>query len=242
MMQDSVSASIEVPLLLHKEDRQDAMLQETYAMQQNTEDQLAELPNQLREQLYTLQSELDMHGELVRRYGTALVPQARLSVESMLAAYASGMMPLDDVFMALDRALATENEYEQQQIHYVHVLADLQVATAGVFDPAPHMAAAALPAPSGGSIGDAVGGLAVAPPAEEGLQLPQVPFDPAETSGPSADDDATAPPFVDNLALPLPAAGEPVGQDEPPETSDFYAPFIPGTARQDPADKEKQHE
>src|SRR4029079_19175536 len=101
-------------------------------------------PNRLARVLANLQSELDMHSDIVERYRTVVVPQARLAVESMLEAYASGTpvagpamqggtmpMQLDDVIMSLQTALDAENEYEQQQIHYVHVLADLQVATAG---------------------------------------------------------------------------------------------------------------
>ena len=57
-----------------------------------------------------------------------------------------------------------ENEYEQQRIHYVHVLDDLQVATAGVFDPAPYMTVPAEPLPDGEDLRESVGGLAVPNP------------------------------------------------------------------------------
>jgi hypothetical protein len=176
-----------------------------------------------------------MHGALVERYRAALVPQARLSVESMLAGYASGMMQLDEVFMALDRALTVENDYEQQQIHYLHVLADLQVATAGVFDPAPHLQVSAPPLAEVPSAA-ARGGLALAPPVEDGLALPPVPVD-DDPLAPGAGADATAgpaAPFVEELGLPpadAAAAADASGEQDASgvqDASGFYQPFVPG--------------
>jgi outer membrane protein TolC len=226
-MQDSFTASIEVPLLTHKEERQDAAVEQAYAQQRTAEDRLGIVPNRLQRELANLQSELDMHGDLVARYRTAVVPQARLTVESMLEAYASGMMQLDEVVMALQAALDAENEYEQQRIHYVHVLADLQVLTAGVFDPAPHLAFGLDAAsPGGQALGESVGGLVI----------PVLP----EQSSAAVPGAAAAPaPFVQELALPDPAPAEPdppatdpVPPGAPPAADhDFYRPFVPQGGR-----------
>jgi cobalt-zinc-cadmium efflux system outer membrane protein len=208
-MEDSFTASIAVPLLTHKEDRQDAAVQQAYAEQLTAQDEEAVIPNRLQRELANLQSELDMHGDNVEHYRTIIVPQARLTAESMLQGYAAGTIDLDEVVMALQTALDAENDYEQQRIHYVHVLSDLQVLTAGVFDPAPHMAHGAEPPPAGQPIGDSVGGLVIPNP-------PDAPAGAAD-SRPSAGGAGPDAPFIDSLALPdiaPPAAAGTPGKDQ----------------------------
>jgi hypothetical protein len=227
MMEDSFTASIEVPLMLHKAERQDAALQEAYADEKSTEDKQAVIPNRLARVLANLQSELDMHSDLVERYRAVVVPQARLTVESMLEAYASGAsmqgslpMQLDDVVMSLQTALDAENEYEQQQIHYVHVLADLQVATAGIFDPGPYMCVPSDNVMGGQGVGESVGGLAVPDPLFEGEN--------AELQPPPDAEDVPTPPFVQQLDLPSEST-PPAGPTD--DDASFYEPFVPQKAK-----------
>ena len=248
-MEDTITAGVEIPLHTNKEERQDARVQEMYAQQAVTEQEMLALENRLRAQLETLQFELQMHSDLVDIYRKVLVPQARLALDSNIAAFAANMMDFSDLIMSQQSLLEQEEELQQNYIHILHTLADLQVVTAGVFDPTNYTAVSvnldyAEPALSEDELDQLLEPERRAPrsstPLVEDLGLPQVvPAPPGvlpplavpeqELLPPPANADGGSSTAVDGL----PAAPEaPVEQGVDDERAadpadDFYAPFVP---------------
>ncbi len=141
MGQDGLMAGVEIPLFTHKEERQDAMVQEAHAEREKTDDEQAALENSLLSELEEFQYELRMHSQLVELYRKGLVPQARLALDSNIAAYSANMMDLSDLVMSQQTLLTQQQELEQNYIHIIHTLSDLQVMSCGAFDPQPYMVA-----------------------------------------------------------------------------------------------------
>jgi cobalt-zinc-cadmium efflux system outer membrane protein len=87
---DTYSLEVEIPLFLNKEERQDARLQEMYAEKAVIKDESDAVMNEYITRIKNLQVEMRMHGELVDLLRLGTVPQARLALESSIAAYAAG--------------------------------------------------------------------------------------------------------------------------------------------------------
>jgi outer membrane protein, heavy metal efflux system len=227
-MHQTYSVEVQVPLFLNKEERQDAMLQEQYAEKAVLSDEQTALINEYSARLQTLQVELRMHGELVDLLRLGTVPQARFALDSNIAGYAAGMMDFNMLIMAQQSLLDEEQALEQNYIHILHTLTDLQVLTLGAFDPLPYMVAplqpvraadapvvtpsAELPAAAevaaGWSDGAAqprseVDGM-VAP--AEGIEPEALASEPSTSSGrlPAAEIENTQGSFTDDIGLPDP--------------------------------------
>lgn len=181
-MRDMLTAGVMVPLTLNKAERQDAQVQEAYAMQAMLGDQMRQQENQLQSAIATQVVDLNRRRELIELNRTGLLPQARLALDSNIAGYAANMMDLSDLFMSQQTLLDAELELEQNYNAYLQGLAKLQVLTGGAFDPSPY--------------------LVVSLATKDELAAIKVP---------AADEEPAAPaptPFVDALDLP---AGEPAG-------------------------------
>jgi len=139
-MQDSYSFEVRVPLFLHKEEHQDAYAQEQYAQKAVITDQAQGIADSFFVRLEGLEAELGMHGKLVDQLRLGTVPQARLGLESNLAAYAGEQVDYSDLLMSEQSLLDQETDLEQNYIHILHTLADLHILTLGAFDPAPYFA------------------------------------------------------------------------------------------------------
>lgn len=211
---DMLTAGVMVPLQLNKAENQDAKVQEAYAMQAMTADEMRDQENKLATDIATQSVDLQRRRELIELSRTGLVPQARLALDSNIAGYSANKMDLTDLLMAQQALLDAELELERGYIAYLRALAALQVATAGAFDPTPYLSPSLhLDVP------------AVSVPAQE----------PAEPR--------TATPFVDALNLPqtgeTPGTSEAAPAGPGGKQDDFYAPFAPRRDKKD-GDGDKQ--
>ncbi|MCC7479380.1 TolC family protein [bacterium] len=238
MGQDMLMAGVEVPLFTHKEERQDAMLQEAQAERAMVDDEREALENMLLSELETFQHELNMHAQLVELYRKGLVPQSRLALDSNIAAYSANMMDLSDLIMSQQSMLTQQQELEQNYIHILHTLTDLQVMSCGVFDPAPYM----LPDPEAGAMNGLSQPFDLANQAiAESTRIPAPRFrtldgedQPPHIDASPGDSDGG---FIDELKLPpgprpqpepdVKAEPEPAVQEAKP-LDPFYQPFEPG--------------
>jgi hypothetical protein len=177
--------------------------------------------NDIYTKLCDRQLELKMHSQLAEMYRSALVPQARLALQSGIAGFSADMLDLSDLIMAQQNLLRQETELERSYLNILHTLADLQIISGGAFDPSPYLIASVEQPPA------AAGRIAIPQPAAEPAASPGVP--------------RTEPSFVDQLGLPVPETGpapEPAGaqeesadagkaeQPDEPE-DDFYKPYVP---------------
>jgi len=220
---DFISAGIMFPLFTHKEEKQDAAVQESAAMLDVTTDKIAVLENSLATRIEMLLIEATRLHDTSALYRDALVPQARLALDSSIATFAANKLDLSDLVKAQQQLLTLELELEQQYIDYLAVLSELQVITAGAFDPAPYLASIAAPGPE-----DVQSTLLLEPiPAEfqdddiepgsfiEGLDLP---------SGESAAEEVPSEPD---------ASGEGASGTSDPGDGGFYQPFEPKDGEND---------
>lgn len=138
-MRSLVSASVSIPLFTHKEARQDAMVQEARAERASVDDMKGMLTNMLATQITGMELELAEDNEVIALYSTALVPQARLALESELRSYAAEGAELDDLIMSQLSLLNLQQELELRHISYLANLARLQIVTAGAFDPTAYL-------------------------------------------------------------------------------------------------------
>jgi outer membrane protein, heavy metal efflux system len=138
-VRDLLNISVSIPVFTHKAERQDAAVEEQVARQDMLVQQRAELENELATRLGLMQIELDRNVELAQRYRSALVPQARLALDSMIAGYAANQTELDELLLAQADLLNYEWGLEELSIDYLASLTQLQVLTAGAFDPAPYL-------------------------------------------------------------------------------------------------------
>ena len=245
---DLISAGIAFPLQTHRRERQDAAVQEAYAGLNVTASKAETRRNMLATRLGSLRVEQDRIHELAGLYRDGLVPQARLTLDSMIAGYAANQIDLAELLTAQQNLLAYETELEQLYIDYIAVLHELQIASAGAFDPAPYLAVPGAAGISGHTgVDDALDESIAAAELERTTQVldttPGVTVD-SRTQAP-----AIAQSFLAGLNLPrttvdAPAdeaeAGEaePVTQAETAESEtndDFYQPF---KAREDGQDDE----
>jgi outer membrane protein TolC len=230
---DFISAGIMFPVFTHKEERQDAKVQETYAMLDVTASKREALANMLETRIAVLAVEANRLKDSIDIYSNALVPQARLALDANIDGFAANKIDLSELFMAQRMLLSYEQDLEQKYIEYIGALAELQTITAGEFDPRDYV----LP-----------GGDSALAGSHSGIELPEAePFAtvPAEQFIPPTKDG-----FIGGLALPEhpAAAGEPgessaepapesaspadeAAQDEPaedlPDNGGFYEPFTP---------------
>ena len=138
-MRDLLAFNVAVPVFTHKAERQDAAVQEQAARADMLNQQQAALENELATQLGLLQLDLERIAELSTRYRTALVPQARLALDALIAGYAANQTGLDELLLAQGELLAYELELQQLSIDYLATLTQLQISTGGAFDPAPYL-------------------------------------------------------------------------------------------------------
>lgn len=224
---DMLSAGIMVPLSLNKKERQDAQVQEAYAMQQMLADQMRVRENTLQSDIAAQRIELERRGELIEVSRVGLVPQARLALDSNIDNYAANMMDLSDLVMAQQTLLNAELELEQNYIAYLAGMARLQVLTGGAFDPAPYLA------PSLAS--DADQPVVEVPDAThldtDGVNTPFVdalglPDSSAQDSSPVPEAESVVPAVE---ALPAPEARSEQPEQAAPETpsDSFYDPYQP---------------
>ncbi len=134
--QDSYIFEVRFPLFLHKEERQDAALQEQYAQKAVISDVAEASAALFIVELEGMQAELRMHGKLADLLRLGSVPQARLALESNIAGFAANMMDFNELIMAQQSLLEQELDLEQNYIHILHTMTDLHVLTLGAFDPA----------------------------------------------------------------------------------------------------------
>jgi outer membrane protein, heavy metal efflux system len=228
-MHDSIKASVSFPLSLHKEEKQDAKVQEMRAEGEMTRAEGAVIRNEVKTQLGYLELEMQMHSKLAAMYADALVPQARLALESAIGGYSADMMDLSDLLMAQQNLLTQETELERNYIHILHVLADLQIVSAGAFDPAPYMLATTELDSAASTVSVPPG---AAPPPSRGQAA-------AEQAGSARDTG-----FVAGLGLPSDATNDDGGKDDGSKNDDvktdsaasdvatgddgdFYRPYTP---------------
>ncbi|MCB1218202.1 TolC family protein [bacterium] len=138
-MRNMVSAGVSFPLMTHKEERQDAALQEARAERALVDDSRAMLVNNLETQITGLELALAEDCEIIRIYRDVLVPQARLGLESELRSYAAEGAELDELVKSQLGLLNLQQELELRNISYLANLARLQILTAGAFDPGPYL-------------------------------------------------------------------------------------------------------
>ncbi len=242
---DFFSAGVTIPLFTHKAERQDAALQAAYAALDVTDSNRGILENALATQLGTLQADIGRIVEISRLYRDGLVPQARLTLDSTIAGYAANQVDLADLLMAQQTLLSYELELEQLYIEYLAALSQLQVLTAGVFDPQPYLA------PDPGLTEDSTVFTIPLDELTEPHMFP-VPDEEHQIDEAAGQVPALNPRFIESLDLPVAAAsenvevaapavrntGEPMIEPEiiPSEPKgDFYAPYRPSA-------KEKQND
>jgi len=186
-LKSMIGAGIMFPLFTNKADRQDAKLQENYAMLQNTGDQKLAMENMLATMIGGMKVQLTQMTEMIELYRKGIVPQARMVLDSGLAAYAANMLDLSELIRSQQKLLDSQLELEQDYIKYLGMLAELQVSTAGAFDPRSYLA------PSLGPQSSAVQ-----------QELPEVPAPPRVEQPLDAptDDQQSVGPFVEQLGLP----------------------------------------
>lgn len=245
---DFFSAGVSIPLFTHKAERQDAALQEAYAALDMTASMQRKMENMLATQLGTLKVDLDRIVEVSALYRNGLVPQARLALDSTIAGYAANRVDLSDLLKAQQMLLSYELELEQLSIDYLAGLSQLQVLTAGTFDPLPYLALQL-----NGEVSTAV---SIPQGVEAQLAAEELAHGEESTeSQPAAEDEVPliGPSFLEELGLPpqaappaepddennaegddgnpqtdaeQPPADEPAENDGQAEDS-FYTPFVP---------------
>jgi outer membrane protein, heavy metal efflux system len=297
---DMYSLEVEIPLFLNKEERQDARLQEMYAEKAVIKDEGDVVLNEYTTRIKNLQVEMRMHGELVDLLRLGTVPQARLALESSIAAYAAGETPssgassmsggsagmastmggppaigagenaeeaeaggvldggmgsssamgpampatgFNTVLLAQQALLTQEQELEQNYIHILHVLADLQVLTLGAFDPKPYMVTALEPVkaatepvvvePAAPAPEDAV---VVTPRTEAPIIGGETPSDSGLPQAEISESEAGHH-FIDSLNLPIRAV-ESENEDRPARDSSGEVVEIPVVPRKSEASPE----
>ena len=155
---DMISAGVSIPLFTNKQEKQDAKLQEQYAVLALTADRKLVVENMLLTRLSAIQVEIDLLAATSELYRTALIPQARLALDSSIASFAANRLDFSELIKSQQSLLNHELELEQKYISYLNALAELQVVSAGAFDPAPYL----VPSPGLG-IGIADAGLLSVP-------------------------------------------------------------------------------
>ncbi len=138
-MRSLVSAGISFPLQTHKEERQDAAVQEARAERALVDDSKALLTNNLATQITGIELELAEDSDIIAMYRDVLVPQARLGLESELRSYSAEGVVLDELIKSQLGLLNLQQELELRHISYLANLARMQILTAGAFDPAPYL-------------------------------------------------------------------------------------------------------
>jgi outer membrane protein TolC len=226
-MDDSYSFEVTVPLFLHKQERQDAALQEQYAQKAVISDEAEAIAGSFISQLENLEVELGMHGKLVDLLRGGTVPQARLALESNIGGFSANMMDFSDLIMSQQSLLDQETDLEQNYIHILHTLADLHILTLGAFDPAQYYAPAEKPVHAV-SAPMALGAQA-APSISAGAGILRQPE--SELIGPPA---ISGDSFVQDLKLPpkseaKPVQGKPIEKVQQKEGAEdeFHKPFVP---------------
>lgn len=136
---DFVSAGVMIPLFTNKQEKQDAKLQEQYAMLALVADRKLVVENMLLTRLSAIQVEIDQLAATSELYRTALIPQSRLALDSSIASFAANRLDFSDLIKSQQSLLNHELELEQQYISYLNALAELQVVSAGAFDPMPYL-------------------------------------------------------------------------------------------------------
>ena len=232
---DLLSAGIMFPLQTGRAERQDAAVQEAYAGLDLTDRQAAQLENTLATELATLLAELDRVHRLSGLYREGLLPQAHLALDAAIAGYAANQLDLAGLLQAQQDLLSYELELEQLYIDYIAALCDLQVITAGAFNPAPYL----LPDPLAGSTDhNLTGALRSSISAAE--HEPPAGAVPALTAEHSAESQVPpiSPRFLESLGLPpvdenADRTGNGLQDDDAVETpeetvpgDEFYQPFI----------------
>lgn len=140
---DFFSLGVSIPVFTHKRVNQDADLQAAYASREVTAAEREVLTNELVTQLSLAVIELDRLVEIGALYRDALVPQARLALESAAAAYAANRGDLATLLAAQQELLSLELELKLMNIDYLAQLSRLQLLSAGAFDPAPYLTSSA---------------------------------------------------------------------------------------------------
>jgi len=217
---DMISAGVMFPLQLNKKERQDPAVQEAYAMLAMTNDEMQAKETGVRRDLSSLHVELDSQRQQIELYRTGLVPQARLALDSNIAAYTANMMDLSDLLMAQQALLNAELALEEGYLDYAEALAKVQVATAGAFDPSPYLTPLLNDTEPAVSLPPGLTPRTQAPetPFVEGLGLP-------EGASPSTGGESPEP--GPEAAPPDDSQGEGGKQSDGGGPDDFYKPFQP---------------
>ena len=155
-MRNMVSAGVSFPLFTHKEERQDAAVQAARAERAGVDDSKAMLTNNLATQITGLELNLAEDSEIIALYRDALVPQARMALESELRSYSAEGVELDELIKSQLSLLKLQQELELRHISYLANLARMQILTAGAFDPSAYL----LESPDFADIMDGVSALA----------------------------------------------------------------------------------
>ena len=217
---DMISAGVMFPLQLNKKERQDPAVQEAYAMLAMTNDEMQAKETGVRRDLSSLHVELDSQRQQIELYRTGLVPQARLALDSNIAAYTANMMDLSDLLMAQQALLNAELALEEGYLDYAEALAKVQVATAGAFDPSPYLTPLLNDTEPAVSLPPGLTPRTQAPetPFVEGLSLPEEAS--PRTGGESPEPSPEAAPPDDSQ-------GKGGQQSDGSGRNDFYKPFQP---------------
>lgn len=216
---DFFSAGISIPVFTHKAEKQDAALQQAYASLDMTDSMRHKMENMLATQLATQKVDLDRIVEVGGLYRDGLVPQARLTLDSTIAGYAANRVDLSDLLKSQQMLLDYELELEQLSIDYLAGLSQLQVLTAGAFDPLPYL----TPDLSGGASSAVTIPQDVQQQFNEEQPAPSAPSAaPGEQQQPAGGGQPPliGPSFLEGLGLPQPA----------PQPEDGTAPQTQGDA------------
>jgi cobalt-zinc-cadmium efflux system outer membrane protein len=125
-MPDMVSATVGVPLPLNRRRRQDQEVAAARADLAAEEAGLHEVRNQVRLDVARLQSELERARTQLAIYMSAILPQARASLESATASYQVGRVDLLAVMDAQATLFNYETEYHRLLSDFARQLAELE--------------------------------------------------------------------------------------------------------------------
>lgn len=125
-MPDMVSAAVEVPLALNRRGRQDQEVAAARAELAAAEAGLHEARNQVRLGVARLHSELERARTQLAIYTSAILPQARASLESATASYQVGRVDLLAVMDAQATLFNYETEYHRLLSDFARQLAELE--------------------------------------------------------------------------------------------------------------------
>jgi len=133
---DFVSVGIAFPLFTSKSERQDSLVEEKALEGVALSRQLDAMRNTLKTRVETDLAGLKRLDELIDLYSEGFIPQAELALESHIAGFGAEGAQFESLLKTQELLFDLRTELELMSLDRQELLIDLQLATAGGFDPA----------------------------------------------------------------------------------------------------------